>query len=183
MKKIYMQFFNKKLFSQNKKLNNLIENLFDLIDEDDFLKVYQSQVDELSKMSVEEVVQRFALAVSKNYTPVKSINDNVSIRFLLAHNFQNMEDEDYPKSNTIFEFIFDNHKIHLSNLDEEVTLEVFCKVSSTKFEDEASTRIVARITNKVEISLYSNTTSGTLKNIANDFDIEEQSQGVAWRKN
>ena len=179
MKNIYMQFFNKKLFTKSKKLNDLIENLFDLIDEDDFVSVYQSQLEELSGMTAEEIVQRFVFTVTKNCPSVKSINQNVSIKFLLVHNFQNMEDEDFPKNNTLFDFIFDNQKIHISNLDEQFTLEVYRKISSTKFEEEASIRIVANLLNKVEISLYSNTNFGTLKNIMSEFDIDEQAQGIA----
>ena len=179
MKNIYTQFFNKKLFTKSKKLNDLIENLFDLIDEDDFISVYQSQVEKLSKMSVQDIMQRFVLAVTRNCPSVKSINQNVSIKFLLVHNFQNMEDEDFPKNNTLFDFIFDNQKIHISNLDEQFTLEVYRKISSTKFEEEASIRIVANLLNKVEISLYSNTNFGTLKNIMSEFDIDEQAQGIA----
>ena len=74
---------------------------------------------------------------------------------------------------------FDNKKIHISNLDEQFTLEVYRKISSTRFEEEASIRIVANLLNKVEISLYSNTNLGTLKNIMSEFDIDEQAQGIA----
>lgn len=180
MNKIFLQFFNKKVFSGNEKFNKLINTLFDTIDVEDFEKVYKKQFDQVSALSDSEIAKRFVLSTSKDFSPVKSVNDNVEISFTLVHNYVNKNDTNSSNGSTFFTFNIGQKKFIVQNSSDKSKVEVYRKKFDGLFDKQPYLLFDATVKlDNVQISAYSNEYHETLKYIMEEFDVDEKAEGIA----